>query len=191
MEIIKNRPDYGLFENNCQNFVRFLAEAISPDVNVWNSVEFIHKQVSNVEHASLPSLPGAYPKSIDSRHSSSSDVTYTSATTSEGEEGELWNHLDTSGTLEKEPGSDLVVEENRCSAEPLRLAGPSVSTEPKKVKPSAHESPFEVDPTLFHSDRFLRYRIDLAKDADEVHQIGIGGFSVVYLVFPLSQSENH
>lgn len=193
MEIIKSRPDYGLFENNCQNFVRFLAEAISPDVNVWSSVEFIHKQVSTVQHAILPSLPGAYPKSIDSRELSSdseSEPPFTSATTSEGQGGELWSHLDTSSTEEEEPVSNPAVEENSYSAEPMGLVGPSLSTERKKVKPSAHESPFKIDPTLFHSDRLIEYSINLAKDAKEVHQIGIGGFSVVYLVISHSQSEN-
>src|SRR5271169_6516578 len=72
MDIVTSRPDFSLFENNCQNFVRYLIEAVSPDTNIWSLVEATHKQISNGEESIKPSIPGAYPKFIDSDGSSSS-----------------------------------------------------------------------------------------------------------------------
>jgi len=66
IQIINEHPDYRLFENNCQNFVKYLLEAICPGVEIPDTIQCISQKLNDVSTvASNPTiLPGAYPVSI-------------------------------------------------------------------------------------------------------------------------------
>lgn len=63
--IIKERPDYSLFENNCQNFAKYLVEAISPASKYPETIHnFLQKWVPPAGHSEASTqLPGTYPSS--------------------------------------------------------------------------------------------------------------------------------
>ena len=142
--IMATRPDYSLFENNCQNFIRYLIDAISPGSDVWSSVRIVMDRLSiGGEDLRYP-IPGGYPQSFHSSESSNSS--FATATNSEIHE---------SGLSHSATGSDLE----------------------DKETPDALQ-------TLFRSNLLLQYDPELAKQAEQEHQLGLGGFSAVYLVFP-------
>jgi hypothetical protein len=73
--IIRQRPHYDVVENNCQNFVKFLVEAISPG-------SFCPKTISDVLEEWLERvprrlrIPGAYPRDSLTGTSTSGTRTY-------------------------------------------------------------------------------------------------------------------
>ena len=174
--ITTSRPDYSLFENNCQNFVRFLLDAISPEADVSSSVESLLNRLSTGETFNDP-LPGAYPHSVQSAESNSSASSLTTPASSESRESIATETADIQDT-------ELLGYSNSPSSVPA-VAGSlsSEGQEPTVSPPSTDEPPpFTVDLALFQSDRVLPYDIDLAKKAQQANQLGLGGFSAVYLV---------
>jgi hypothetical protein len=174
--ITTSRPDYSLFENNCQNFVRFLLDAISPEADVSSSVESLLNRLSTGETFNDP-LPGAYPRSFQSVESNSSASGFTTPPSSEIHESIATETADIQET-------ELLGHSNSPSSV-LSVAGSlsSEGQEPTVSPPSTDDpSPFIVNLALFQSDRVLPYNIDLAKKAQQAHQLGLGGFSAVYLV---------
>ena len=66
------RPEYKLFENNCQNFVRFLLEALCSDAPVPDTIQMVLARMQDTSHLSSiyqTSLPGTYPSSRSFRSS--------------------------------------------------------------------------------------------------------------------------
>jgi hypothetical protein len=65
MRIVLERPDYHLFENNCQNFVKFLLEVICPGSPIPATIENVLARWQDISTSRQGlSLPGAYPPSI-------------------------------------------------------------------------------------------------------------------------------
>jgi hypothetical protein len=65
MRILAERPDYSLFENNCQNFVKFLLEVICPNGPVPATIQMVLERMIDIKTSRQTlSLPGAYPPSI-------------------------------------------------------------------------------------------------------------------------------
>ena len=80
--IVAERPTFRLFENNCQNFVKFLLEALCPCVPIPDTINDIVQRlqdISTVARAYNDVLPGAYPASVASS-TSTSFVTATGTT---------------------------------------------------------------------------------------------------------------
>ena len=181
--ITTSRPDYSLFENNCQNFVRFLLDVISPKADIWGSVAVIMNRLSNGGEDVRYPIPGAYPQSLQSTESNSSNSSFI---TSEGQ-GYPTNEVTTSSDVDKETPN---IEETALfghvgSHSPVPAVAASLSSdgqEPRIPPPSVDTPPVTLDPALFQSDGVLRYDIELAKKAQQAHQLGLGGFSAVYLV---------
>jgi ankyrin repeat protein len=74
MRIIDERPDYRLFENNCQNFVKFLLEHLCPESPIPDTIQNVLQRlqdISQIDPAQDLSLPGAYPTSNASTESAS------------------------------------------------------------------------------------------------------------------------
>jgi hypothetical protein len=94
--ITRSRPDYSVFENNCQNFVRFLIEAISPHSNVTDSVITILSRQSTIADDLIVTLPGAYPRSVESDESLESYKSVESLKSPEGEGFGEWAPIWTS-----------------------------------------------------------------------------------------------
>ena len=72
-------PDFRLFENNCQNFVKFLLGSLCPGASVPDTVKDISQRlldITTVAHTYRDLLPGAYPASI----ASSTSTSYLTAT---------------------------------------------------------------------------------------------------------------
>jgi hypothetical protein len=62
--IVADRPTYWLFENNCQNFVKFLLEALCPGDPIPETIQDILQRLQNIStvaEAHRNVLPGAYP----------------------------------------------------------------------------------------------------------------------------------
>lgn len=77
--IVKERPDYRLFENNCQNFVTYLLAIICPDAAIPDTIQTVLQRLQDISntvssHGSI--LPGTYPASI-----STTSFTVSSGTT--------------------------------------------------------------------------------------------------------------
>jgi hypothetical protein len=77
IRITTEHPDYRLFENNCQNFVKYLIGAISPTALVPNTIQSVLDrlyQFRDTDHR----LPGTFPHSPQSigSHYSSPSVYY-------------------------------------------------------------------------------------------------------------------
>lgn len=64
LRIIKSRPDYKLYENNCQNFAKYLVETISPGSFCPDTIQSYMEQWLATSTSSKTYLPGAYPRSI-------------------------------------------------------------------------------------------------------------------------------
>ena len=65
-EIITRYPDYCLFTNNCQNFVKYLLEALCPDATIPDTIEtvlFRLQEISINLKGTCGILPGTYPQS--------------------------------------------------------------------------------------------------------------------------------
>ena len=60
IEIVTRYPDYRLFTNNCQNFVKYLLEALCPDAPIPNTIESV---LFGLQEISCGIIPGAYPPS--------------------------------------------------------------------------------------------------------------------------------
>jgi hypothetical protein len=181
-KITTSRPDYSLFENNCQNFVRFLLDAICPEADVWSSVESLMNRLSTVGETFNDPLPGAYPQSVQSTESNSSASSFTTPATSESHEYPLNESIATEIADIQE--TELFGHSSSHSSLPAVAASLSLEgQDPSVSSPSTDDpAPLAVDPALFQSDRVLPYDIDLAKQAQQAHQLGLGGFSAVYLV---------
>jgi len=63
LRIVRERPDYDLFENNCQNFVSYLAEEICPGSCLPNTFKHVFEECTTLATLSKRRLPGAYPNS--------------------------------------------------------------------------------------------------------------------------------
>ena len=175
--ITASRPEYSLFENNCQNFVRFLLDAISPEADVSSLVESLLNRLSTVGETFNDPLPGAYPQFVQSTESNSSASSFTAPATSESHDSIATESADIQET-------ELFGHSNSTSSV-LAVAGSlsSEGQEPRVSPPSTDDQapPFTADLAFFQSDRVLPYDIDLAKKAQQAHQLGLGGFSAVYL----------
>jgi len=64
LRIVEQRPDYKLFENNCQNFARYLVEEISPGSFCPNTIKHVLEEWTTLATDPKRRLPGAYPNSI-------------------------------------------------------------------------------------------------------------------------------
>ena len=67
IRIIKSRPNFHLFENNCQNFVKFLLEAMCPTAPVPETIRCVIERLldlSTVARRPGNPLPGTYPPSL-------------------------------------------------------------------------------------------------------------------------------
>jgi hypothetical protein len=66
IRIVDTRPDYDVFENNCQNFAKYLLETICPDAPIPQTIADVLQGLQNIESLTEHSgtLPGAYPQSI-------------------------------------------------------------------------------------------------------------------------------
>ena len=63
---MKERPNYELFENNCQNFVTFLVDVLCPGAVIPETFQRILERLRDlvtVTTNNIRSLPGAYPLS--------------------------------------------------------------------------------------------------------------------------------
>lgn len=63
LQIIENRPTFRLFEDNCQNFVKYLVNAISPGSFVGETIKATLDRLTTERDEATP-LPGAYPVSV-------------------------------------------------------------------------------------------------------------------------------
>lgn len=62
--IIRERPTYDLFTNNCQNFAKFLIETICGVVASQESIQDVLRRLDDEEmKRHWPKIPGAYPES--------------------------------------------------------------------------------------------------------------------------------
>jgi hypothetical protein len=71
MEITATRPNYHLFENNCQNFAKFLVEAICTVSVSPETIENVLQRLGNAGIVPVPvgesaRLPGTYPITVKS-----------------------------------------------------------------------------------------------------------------------------
>ena len=67
LQIINTHPDYRLFENNCQNFAKYLLETICPDASIPQTITEVLQGLQNIRNVTpLTAIPGAYPCSIAS-----------------------------------------------------------------------------------------------------------------------------
>ena len=89
IRIIDVHPDYDIFENNCQNFAKYLLEAICPDAPIPQTIADVLQRLQNIECLTEISgtLPGAYPLSVsptddDSFVTASSTYWFTATATS-------------------------------------------------------------------------------------------------------------
>jgi hypothetical protein len=80
LRIVKDKPDYELFENNCQNFSKYLVDAISPGSFCVDTIKDMLDRWLDPAVIPLGRLPGTYPRSV----CSSSTETRTYFTASEG-----------------------------------------------------------------------------------------------------------
>jgi len=132
-------------------------------------------------------LPGAYPQSVESTESDSSNSSFTTPATSESHR-DLLNESTASGDVHAESTdiqeNELFGHSSSRSLVPAVAASLSSEGQEPRVPPPSTDGnpPFTVDPTLFQSNLVLPYDIELAKKAQQAHQLGLGGFSAVYLV---------
>jgi hypothetical protein len=61
---VEERPDYSLFENNCQNFVKYLHQTVCPSASIPATIQNVLERLQTSRQRL--SLPGAYPASISS-----------------------------------------------------------------------------------------------------------------------------
>jgi hypothetical protein len=69
MRLVKERPDYRLIENNCQNFVAFLLQVVFPNAHIPTTIQIVWdrlRDVSMIASTQDSLLPGAYPSSVTS-----------------------------------------------------------------------------------------------------------------------------
>lgn len=73
LRIIEEHPDYGLYENNCQNFVKYLLEFVCPGAVVPATIQNVLQRLQEASLAASKrvSIPGAYPSSRNSTVSTS------------------------------------------------------------------------------------------------------------------------
>ena len=65
MRILEEHPDYHVFENNCQNFVKYLLEAVCPSAPIPATIQMVLERFQDMSLTpEKVSLPGAYPLSI-------------------------------------------------------------------------------------------------------------------------------
>jgi ankyrin repeat protein len=77
IRIVDERPDYRLFENNCQNFAKYLLERICPGVAIPDTIQMVLERLKNAisPDAKTGKLPGTYPRSTVSLSGCTSYVT--------------------------------------------------------------------------------------------------------------------
>lgn len=91
LRIVRERPNYELFENNCQNFVTFLLNVLCPGVLIPETIQCVLERLRDIVTLTTnnkTSLPGAYPLSNIS-------ISFNSSVTSSAESwfsasGETW-----------------------------------------------------------------------------------------------------
>jgi hypothetical protein len=60
-EEIRDRPDYYVIQNNCQNFARYLLEKLCPTAPVPDTIQAVLDQMTKRYTCSIR-LPGSYPE---------------------------------------------------------------------------------------------------------------------------------
>lgn len=79
-DIIIDQPDYDLFENNCQNFGKYLVEKICPGALGPETIhDFIQRVLFEDTIVSNRVIPGTYPRSNPRSEFSSYSGTFASA----------------------------------------------------------------------------------------------------------------
>lgn len=83
LRIIKKHPNYELLNNNCQNFVKYLLEALCPGAPIPDTIQCVLERLQDMFTVTnnTISLPGAYPVSWKTSISLKSSAT---------ESGETW-----------------------------------------------------------------------------------------------------
>ena len=76
--IVKTYLDYDNFENNCQNFAKYLLEIICPDSQITQTIVEILQGLQNIENLmeQFGTLPQAYPQSINDYSFKTASDTY-------------------------------------------------------------------------------------------------------------------
>lgn len=109
LRIIKEHPDYHLFENNCQNFAKYLLESLCPSVSIPETIQNILERLQ--DFSTQISLPGAYPPSSISTYETSfvtaSETTWVTAS------GNTW--LTAAECLSFSDANSILYEENFVS----------------------------------------------------------------------------
>lgn len=57
------RPDYRLFENNCQNFAKYLLEVVCPGAARPETIQSVLIRLQTINQNISQRLPGTYPSS--------------------------------------------------------------------------------------------------------------------------------
>src|SRR5438105_2436997 len=69
LRIIKEYPNYELFHNNCQNFVKYLLESLCPEADIPDTIQVVLQRLRDTFIAAADeqrTLPGGYPCSLKS-----------------------------------------------------------------------------------------------------------------------------
>ena len=64
MRITKERPNYELFENNCQNFAKYLVELMCPGCLTPDTIQIVLQRWQNCTVQPTGRIPGAYSASL-------------------------------------------------------------------------------------------------------------------------------
>jgi hypothetical protein len=64
IRIIAERPNYHLFENNCQNFAKYLIEELCPGCLIPETIQSVLAQWQNASLQPRDHIPGTYPASV-------------------------------------------------------------------------------------------------------------------------------
>ena len=111
MRIVKERPDYELFENNCQNFARYLVEELSPGSFCPRTIKHVFDDwISLATNTTQRGLPGAYPRTATSR-TTESEMYFTARESSRTSRGSADDQMSMSVSLD-----DSASSETRCVA---------------------------------------------------------------------------
>lgn len=66
LRILRERPDYESFENNCQNFTKYLVESISPGSFSHKTIRQVLDRWQVLADDAREHFPGTYADSVDS-----------------------------------------------------------------------------------------------------------------------------
>lgn len=87
IRIVEAHPDYRLFENNCQNFVKSLLQFVCPHASIPATIQSVLQRlqdVSDITKGHYSSIPGGYPPTLVSLHSSDTKETQSTWFTASG-----------------------------------------------------------------------------------------------------------